>query len=76
MKIGERGRVTIPKEIRTRFGLGPETEVEFELQSGSIVLKNKLIPNRGSRADFDQPRLRCFFCKGGGSRYNGGNSPA
>jgi AbrB family looped-hinge helix DNA binding protein len=38
MKIGERGQVTIPKEIRERFGLGPETEVEFRVVSGSIVL--------------------------------------
>ncbi len=39
MKIGERGQVTIPKEIRDKFGLGPETEVEFREVNGSIVLK-------------------------------------
>lgn len=39
MKIGERGQVTIPKEIREQFGLGPETEVEFRVVAGSIVLK-------------------------------------
>jgi AbrB family looped-hinge helix DNA binding protein len=39
MRIGERARVTIPKEIRNRFGLGPETEVEFSVVDGSIVLK-------------------------------------
>jgi len=39
MKVGERGQVTIPKEIRERFGLGPETEVEFRVVQGSIVLK-------------------------------------
>jgi AbrB family looped-hinge helix DNA binding protein len=39
MKIGERGQVTIPKKIRTRFGLGPDTDVEFEVRHGSIVLK-------------------------------------
>lgn len=39
MKIGERGQVTIPKEIRERFGLGPGTEVEFRVTGGSIVLK-------------------------------------
>ncbi len=39
MRIGERGQVTIPKEIRDRFGLGPETEVEFHIANGSIVLK-------------------------------------
>jgi AbrB family looped-hinge helix DNA binding protein len=39
MKIGERGQVTIPKEIRDRFALSPETEVEFQVVKGSIVLK-------------------------------------
>lgn len=39
MKIGERGQVTIPKEIRDRFGLRPETEVEFQVVHGAIVLK-------------------------------------
>lgn len=39
MKIGERGQVTIPKEIRDRFGLKRDTEVEFHVVSGAIVLK-------------------------------------
>ena len=39
MRIGERGQVTIPKDIREQFGLGPETEVEFRVVDGSIILK-------------------------------------
>lgn len=39
MKVGERGQVTIPKEIRERFGLGPESEVEFRIVKGDIILK-------------------------------------
>jgi AbrB family looped-hinge helix DNA binding protein len=39
MKIGERGQVTIPKNIREQFGLRPETDVEFRVVSGSIILK-------------------------------------
>ena len=38
MKVGERGQVTIPKPIRERFGLGPATEVEFQVVNGSIIL--------------------------------------
>ena len=41
MKVGVRGQVTIPKEIRSRFGIGPDTEVEFQLDNGSIVLRKK-----------------------------------
>jgi AbrB family looped-hinge helix DNA binding protein len=39
MKIGERGQVTIPKEIRDQFGLGPDVEVEFHVENESIVLR-------------------------------------
>jgi AbrB family looped-hinge helix DNA binding protein len=39
MKVGRRGQVTIPKTIRDRFGIGPETEVEFSIVEGAILLK-------------------------------------
>jgi AbrB family looped-hinge helix DNA binding protein len=39
VKVGARGQVTIPKEIREQFGLRPETEIEFRVVSESIVLK-------------------------------------
>ena len=38
MKIGARGQVTIPKEIRDRVGLRPDTEVEFHVDNGTISL--------------------------------------
>lgn len=38
-KIGERGQVTIPKEIREQRGFRSETEVEFRVVNGSIVLR-------------------------------------
>lgn len=41
MKIGERGQVTIPKDIRDRFGLGPDTEVEFRVVKDAITLQKK-----------------------------------
>ena len=31
--------MTIPRDIREQFGLGPETEVKFRVVGGSIVLK-------------------------------------
>jgi AbrB family looped-hinge helix DNA binding protein len=41
MRIGRRGQVTIPKGLRERFGLKPETEVEFQVVNNSIVLRKK-----------------------------------
>ena len=39
MRVGERGQITIPKEIRDQFGIGPQTEVVFTVVNGSIVLR-------------------------------------
>jgi AbrB family looped-hinge helix DNA binding protein len=39
MKVGERGQVTIPKNIRQKFGLSPDTEVEFKVVGGRIMLR-------------------------------------
>lgn len=36
MKITSKGQVTIPQEIREKFGLLPDTEVEFVVK-GSVV---------------------------------------
>ena len=39
MRVGEKGQVTIPKELRERLGLGAGSEVGFELQDGCIVMR-------------------------------------
>jgi AbrB family looped-hinge helix DNA binding protein len=54
MKIGERGQVTIPKDIRDRFGLGPDTDVEFHVENGSIVLRKA-----PKRLEIERWRGRC-----------------
>lgn len=38
MKVTERGQVTIPKDLRERFGFLPNTEVEFEVRDGALKL--------------------------------------
>jgi len=41
MKIGERGQVTIPKDIREKYGLMPSIEVEFVLEETGVLIKKK-----------------------------------
>jgi AbrB family looped-hinge helix DNA binding protein len=38
MKISQRGEITIPKEVQDRFGLKPNTEVEFVEIDHELVL--------------------------------------
>ncbi len=58
MRITSKGQVTIPQEIRERFGFLPETEVEFRVEGGSVRLL-KLKARRGtSRGESVVKRLR------------------
>jgi AbrB family looped-hinge helix DNA binding protein len=38
MRISERGQITIPQEIREKFGFLPNTEVEFVVEEDAIRL--------------------------------------
>lgn len=51
MRITSKGQVTIPQEIRERFGLLPETEVEFRVEGNAVRLVKvpcKRKPGRGA----------------------------
>jgi len=38
MRVTEKGRVTIPKHIRTTAGILPGSELEFSVEAGMIVI--------------------------------------
>ena len=49
MKITSKGQVTIPREIRERMGLLPETEVEFVVRDNAVqIIKSKQPSSRGA----------------------------
>ena len=39
MKVTEKGQITIPKDIRDALGIGAGTEVEFERDNETIVVR-------------------------------------
>lgn len=39
MRVTSKGQVTIPRDIRARAGIHPNTEVAFEIRRGQVVLK-------------------------------------
>ena len=41
MKIGERGQVTIPKDIRNKYGFLPNIEVDFVPEKEGVLIKKK-----------------------------------
>lgn len=41
MKIGERGQVTIPKDVREKYGLLPNIEVEFVPEESGVLLRKR-----------------------------------
>ncbi|GAB3021739.1 AbrB/MazE/SpoVT family DNA-binding domain-containing protein [Natronobiforma cellulositropha] len=41
-RVGERGQVTLPKELREEFDIGGGDEVEIRKESGKIVIEKPL----------------------------------
>jgi antitoxin PrlF len=50
MRITTKGQVTIPQEIRARFGFLPNTEVEFEVSGNTVRLRKGKAPSRARTA--------------------------
>ncbi len=57
MRVTSKGQVTIPVEIRERFGLLPETEVEFVVDDGEVKIV-QAAPTRADRGSRIVDRLR------------------
>jgi AbrB family looped-hinge helix DNA binding protein len=50
MRITTKGQVTIPQEIRNRFGFLPNTQVEFEVTGNTVQLRKGKSPSRAKSA--------------------------
>ena len=51
MRITSKGQVTIPQEIRVKFGLLPDTEVDFVAKGNTVQIvkaKSAKRPGRGA----------------------------
>lgn len=68
MRVGERGQVMIPKGIREQFGIRAETEVEFRVEGGEIILRKS-----ARKLQFDAWKGRCgkAFRKSGSTSVDG-----
>ena len=52
-RVGAKGQVVIPKEIRDELGLQPRAEVDFERDGGSVrILPTGQAATRGLRARY------------------------
>lgn len=56
MRVTDKGQVTIPKELRDRFGIGAGSEVEFVDADGELVVRKVETAER--RGDRIAARLR------------------
>jgi AbrB family looped-hinge helix DNA binding protein len=60
MRITEKGQVTIPVEIRERFGLLPHTEVEFVVDGDAV----RIVPLPGRAEERGRNIVRRLAGKG------------
>jgi AbrB family looped-hinge helix DNA binding protein len=58
MRVTSKGQVTIPQQIRERFGLLPETEVEFVVKGGKVQIVKVSEPRGETRGTRIVRRLR------------------
>lgn len=58
MRITSKGQVTIPQWIRERYGLMPQTDVEFTERDGVVTLAPAATASKPDRADQLLDRLR------------------
>jgi AbrB family looped-hinge helix DNA binding protein len=58
MRITSKGQVTIPQDVREKTGLLPNTEVEFVVHDGSVVIVKSKATRRPTRGAAAVGRLR------------------
>lgn len=58
MRIGEKGQITIPQEIRERAGLLPETEVKLVVEGNSVRIVKVEVAEGESRGQAAVRQLR------------------
>ena len=50
MRITSKGQVTIPADIREKAGFDPNSEVDFVIERGKVILRKRTEPrNRGDK---------------------------
>jgi len=50
MRVTSKGQVTIPRSVRQRLGIFPQSEVEFVVEGNTVVLRTTTEQNsRGKR---------------------------
>jgi AbrB family looped-hinge helix DNA binding protein len=50
MRVTSKGQVTIPRHVRQRLGIFPQSEVEFVVEGNTVVLRTTTEQNiRGKR---------------------------
>lgn len=58
MRITSKGQVTIPREVREKFGLLPHTEIEFRVEGNSVTIRKSKAPAKRGRALVERMRGR------------------
>ena len=55
MRVSSKGQLTIPRRLRQKYGLAPNTEVEFEEADDCIIVRPKASDSAEVNGDFSQP---------------------
>lgn len=84
MRISKRGQITIPKDLRDRFGMHPDAEVEITATEGGLLIRKRVkgqhpvdaiygILDLGMSTDEYMSEIRGYDYAAELSRYNDGS---
>ena len=84
MRISKRGQITIPKDLRDRFGMHPDAEVEITAAEGGLFIRKRVngqhpvdaicgIVDLGMSTDEYMSEIRGYDYAAELRRYNDGN---
>ena len=84
MRISKRGQITIPKDLRDRFGMHPDAEVEITATEGGLLIRKRVkgqhpvdavygILGKGGSTDEYMSEIRGYDYAAELRRYNDGS---
>ncbi len=56
MRVTSKGQVTIPRDVREKFGLLPHTEIEFRIEGNTVTICKSDAPAQRGRSLVERMR--------------------
>ncbi len=56
MRVTSKGQVTIPRDVREKFGMLPHTDIEFHIEGNTVTIRKSAAPSNRGRSPVERMR--------------------